>query len=131
MIPQQDLEQTFEKLWNEIRGAPSGSSTSKLYAGQPRTEASSHSVLLAQQALQLAEKSGRQQFLIEAWKMLAYTLNADERYEEAIPHYQRVINKLEDAGEGAQAARQKIGYVAALFKAGRYKEALETAHAAE
>ena len=98
MVPQQDLEQTFENLWKEIRGAPSGSSTSKLYSGQPRTEASSRGVLLAQQALQLAEKSVHHQFLTEAWKMLAYTLNADERYEEAIPHYQRVINKLEETG---------------------------------
>jgi CHAT domain-containing protein/tetratricopeptide (TPR) repeat protein len=131
MVPQEDLEQTFDRIWKEIRGAPSGSSTSNLYSGQPRSEASSRGVLLAQEALQLGEKSGRDHFVIEAWKMLAYTLNADERYEEAIPHYQRVINKLEEMGENAQAARQKIGFVGALFKAGRYNEALEVAHTAE
>jgi CHAT domain-containing protein len=131
MVPQDDLEQAFDRMWQEIRGAPSGSATSNLYSGQPRTKASSQGVLLAQEALQLADKSGRDRFLIEAWKMLAYALNADERYEEALPHYQRVIEKLEAAGEHAQAARQKIGYVGALFKSGRYQEALDIADTAE
>jgi len=130
-MPLQDLEQTFEGIWKEIRGAPAGSATSNLYSGQPRNEASSHGVSLAHEALRMAEDCGRERFIIEAWKMLAYTLNADERYEEAIPYYDRAIKKLETTGEHGQAARQKIGYVAALFHAGRYKEALEVAHTAE
>jgi tetratricopeptide (TPR) repeat protein len=131
MVPQEDLEQTFDRIWKEIRGAPSGSTTSNLYSGQPRSEASGQGVTLANQALQLAERSGRQRFVIEAWKMLAYTLNADERYDEALPHYKRVIEKLEETGDHGQAARQKIGYVAALFHAGRYADALEVARTAE
>ena len=83
MVPHEDLEQTFEGIWKELRGAPAGSATSNLYSGQPRNEASSRGVSLAQKALQLAENDGRARFVIEAWKMLAYTLNADERYEEA------------------------------------------------
>ena len=125
----EDLEQTFEGIWKEIRGAPSGSATSNLYSGQPRNEASSQGVSLAHEALRLAESCGRERFVIEAWKMLAYTFNADERYEDAIPYYDRAIKRLEETGEHAQAARQKIGYVAALFHAGRYKEALEVARA--
>src|SRR4051794_27986422 len=127
MPPQDDLQQTFEAMWKDIRGAPAGSATSNLYSGQPRNEASSHGLSLAHEALRLAENDGRERFVIEAWKMLAYTLNADERYEEAIPYYDRTINRLEETGEHSQAARQKIGYVAALFHAGHYKEALEVA----
>jgi len=37
MVPQSDLQQTFERIWSQIRGA-------KLYAGQPRNEASAQSV---------------------------------------------------------------------------------------
>jgi tetratricopeptide (TPR) repeat protein len=131
MIPHVDLEQTFDGIWKEIRGAPAGSATSNLYSGQPRNEASNHGVSLAREALRLAESSGHERFVIEAWKMLAYTLNADERYDEALPYYDRAIQRLEEAGEHSQAARQKIGYVAALFHAGRYKEALNIARAAE
>src|SRR5262245_33369805 len=127
-MPPQDLEQTFEGIWKEIRGAPAGSATSNHYSGQPRNEASGHGVSLAHEALRMAEDSGRDRFIIEAWKMLEYTLNADERYDEAIPYYDRAIRKLEETGEHGQAARQKIGYVAALFHAGRYQEALALAH---
>ena len=42
-----------------------------------------------------------QRFVVEAWKMLAYTLNADERYEEALPYYDRAIHRLEEIGEQA------------------------------
>ena len=38
MVPQSDLQQTFERIWSQIRGA-------KLYAGQPRNEAYARSKL--------------------------------------------------------------------------------------
>jgi len=40
-----------------------------------------HSVSLAQHALQLAKESGSGRFLLEAWRMLAVALNANEQYE--------------------------------------------------
>src|SRR5881628_2840935 len=113
VMREEELQQTFDRMWNEIRGA-------KLYAGQPRSEASAQSVMLASRALQLATDSSSERFLLEAWRMLAYSLTANEQYEEALPYYQRAIERLEQTGEPGQAARAKLGYIAALFHTGRY-----------
>jgi CHAT domain-containing protein len=119
-----DLQQTFDRIWSQIRGA-------KLYAGQPRSEASMCSVKWAQQALELATNAGIDRFLVEAWKMLAYSLTANEQYEDSLVYYQRAIDKLEQLGEGRQAALSRIGYVAALIYAARYDEAIGVAAQAE
>src|SRR5439155_11022268 len=124
VMREEELQQTFDQIWNEIRGA-------KLYAGQPRSEASAHSVMLASRALQLATDCNSERFILEAWRMLAYSLTANEQYEEAIPYYRRAIERLEDIGESRQAARAKLGYIAALFHTGRYDQALKVARSAE
>src|SRR5438132_14226118 len=69
--------------------------------------------------------------MIEAWKMLAYSLTANEQYEDAIPFYKSAVEKLEQMGEHRQAARNRIGYGAALAHGGRLQEALGVASAAE
>src|SRR2546428_9253185 len=73
MVPQEDLQETFDRIWKEIRGA-------KLYAGQPRGEGSAQGVSLAQQALELAADLGSERFLVESWLMLGYTLTANEDF---------------------------------------------------
>ena len=124
MTPQKQLEQTFDRMWDDIRGA-------KLYAGQPRSEASTQSVSLARRALHLATESQSDRLLLQAWGMLAYSLTANEQYGEAIPYYKNAIEKLESMGEQEQAARQRIGYVAALTHAGRHLDALDVAEVAD
>src|SRR5881397_790101 len=124
MAPEETLKDTFDRIWEEIRGA-------NLYAGQPRNAASTESVLRAQHALQLAVSSGNDRLLIEAWRMLAYSFTANEQYEEAIPYYKSAVEKLEQTGEHQQAARSRIGYVAALAHVGRLHEALGVAGAAK
>ncbi len=124
MVRQEELQATFDRIWKEIRGA-------NLYAGQPRGEGSAQSVSLARQALQLASDSDSELFLIEAWLMLGYTLTANEDFEEAIPYYKLAIEHLERTGQESRAARNKNGYVAALFHTGRYDEALGVARTAE
>jgi CHAT domain-containing protein len=124
MLPEETLQNTFDRIWKEIRG-------SNLYAGQPRSQASAQSVLLARHALQIATNSGSDQFMLEAWRMLAYSLTANEQYEEAIPYYKSVVEMLERMGEHQQSARSRIGYVAALAHVGQLQEALGVAKAAE
>ena len=124
MIPQGDLQKTFDRIWSEIRGA-------RLAGGQARNEASAHSVSLAQHALKLATESGSDRFLVEAWRMLAITLNANEQYQEAIMYYRTAIEKLELRGELGLAASMRIGYVTVLANTARYREALEAAELAE
>src|SRR5438105_1304170 len=124
MVPEEVLNNTFDGIWREIRGA-------NLYAGQPRSQASAHSVSLARHALQMATSSGRDRFMIEAWRMLGLCLTANEQYEEAIPYYKSAIEKLEQMGEHRQAAVSRIGYVAALAHGGRLQAALAEADAAE
>ena len=124
MIPRGDIQETFDRIWNEIRGA-------KLAGGQARNEASAHSVSLAQHALKLATESGTDRLLVEAWRMLAITLNANEQYQEAITYYRDAIEKLEQRGEHGLAASMRIGYVTVLANTARYREALEAAALAE
>jgi len=120
MIPQPDLSETFDRIWSEIRGA-------KLAGGQARNEASVHSVSLAQHALQLAKESGSSRFLVEAWRMLAVALNANEQYEEAIVYYRRAIEEFEHRNEHGLAASMRIGYIGVLANTAQYREALEAA----
>src|ERR1041385_4568381 len=124
MILQDDLHQTFDRIWNEIRGA-------NLIAGQARTEATAHTVSLAQHALKLATESGNDRFLVEAWRMLVLTLNGNEQYQEAAPFYRKAIEKLEETGQHSLAVRMRIGYVIVLANIGQYQSALEAAHPAE
>ena len=124
MIPQGDLQQTFDRIWNEIRSA-------NLIAGQARTEVTVHTVSLAQHALKLATEAGSDHFLVEAWRMLALTLNGNEQYQEAVPYYKKAIDKLEETGQHSLALRMRIGYVIVLANTGQYPEALEAALQAE
>src|SRR2546425_12291576 len=124
MIPMGDLQGTFARIWSEIRGA-------KLAGGQARNEASAYSVSLAQHALQLATESGSDRFLVDSWRMLAITLNANEQYQEAITYYSRAVEKLEQTCEHALAASMRIGYITVLANTARYREALEAAAPAE
>jgi len=124
MVPEETLQQTFDRIWSEIRSA-------NLFAGQPRNEASAQSVSLAWHALQLATDSGNERFMLEAWRMLGYSFLANEQYLEAIPYYKSLVEKLEGIGEHRQAARNRIGWVVALAHAGRRQEALDIASVAE
>ena len=119
-----DLQQTFDRIWSKIRGL-------NLYAGQPRNLASAQSVSLAHHALELATKSRSDRFLLEAWKMLAYSLTANEQYEDSLVYYKSAIEQLERLHEHEQAARSRIGYVIALAYATRYREGIEIAAQAE
>src|SRR5262249_18283815 len=110
------LRKTFEEYWAEIRGA-------HLYAGQPRNLQSAAGVNLARKALQLPSDAGDDGLLLEARKMMYYSLTADEQYSEAIPFAQEAVAQCERLGEYGQAARVRIGQVSALSHAGRYEEA--------
>src|SRR5687767_5153044 len=119
------LLQTFETFWAEIRG-------SRLYAGQPRNAQSATGVGLAEEALRLASQAEDDELLLEAWRMLAYSLAADERWLEAIPFYEKALSGYEARDQHAFASRHvRIGYVSALMFAGRYKDALGAGTVAE
>jgi len=118
------LQETFSKYWEEIRH-------SRPFAGQPRSESSSSGVSIAKNALQIATDAGDDDLILDAWRMLAYSLTADQQYREAIPWYARALDRCERKGNGALAAKIRIGYVSALTQSGQYDEALKIAAAAE
>lgn len=118
------LPQVFENLWADIR-------SSRVYAGQPRNADSNRGVRLANQALTLASEVQEPSLMLEARRMMAYSLTADEQYADAIPHYESAIHALEAAGNRTLAARIRIGYVYALTHVGRYEEALQAAGVSE
>jgi CHAT domain-containing protein/tetratricopeptide (TPR) repeat protein len=119
-----DLRETFEKFWALIRA-------SQLYGGPPRSADSAAALSIAQDALRLATDAQDEDLLLDAWAMMAYTLNADEQWGEAISYYERALQRRESRGDSMAMARLRIGYMAALIHSGRYDEALKTAHAAE
>jgi tetratricopeptide (TPR) repeat protein len=118
------LRTMFTEIWNEIRGA-------KLSSGQPRSALTENSVSLAQVASRIAEYSGDESLVLESWRMLAYSLNADEQYEQSLIYYRQTIDGLERTAQHALACRTRIGYIAALFQSGQYQKALSVAEPAE
>jgi tetratricopeptide (TPR) repeat protein len=118
------LQETFTKYWEEIR-------QSRPFAGQPRSESSSSGVSIARNALRIATEAADDDLILDAWRMLAYSLTADQQYTEAIPWYALALEQCESRGSGALAAKIRIGYVSALTQAGQYDQALQVAAAAE
>ena len=117
------LKKTFASIWDEIRGA-------RLAAGQPRSLQSANCVELARACETIAKQRNNEQLLTEAWRMLAYSLNANEQYEEALAFYELAIPRL-DQSDPALATRTRNGYVFALSHTGKYEQALTVAAAAE
>jgi len=118
------LHQMFDEIWHQMRNA-------HLYAGQPRSAESERGAALARVCFQIATHLSDERLMVLGWRMLAYTLTANEQYEESLPYYERVIHALDSAGDTGQAARVRLGYIAALFHTGRYQEALVASAAAE
>ena len=119
-----ELRETFEKFWAQIRG-------SQVYGGQPRNSDTAAALSLAQEALRLATDAQDEALLPDAWAMMAYTLNADEQWNDAIPYYERAIRSHEMRGDSLPVARIRIGYISALTHLGRYEDALKAAGIAE
>src|SRR5579884_216927 len=118
------LKHTLETIDSEIRRA-------RPTAGQPRSQTSATNVELARLALRMARIHGNEELLAEGWRLLAFTLNADEQHEAALPFYALAIPALERVGQYELAARTRIGYLSALARSGKYQEALDVAQTAE
>ena len=118
------LEHTLDEIWQQIRDT-------HLYAGQPRSAESERGVALAKVCFQIAAFSGNERLVVQSCRMLAYGLTANEQYEESLTYHERAIQGLDAEGDASQAARARLGYIAALFHTGRYQEALLVAAVAE
>jgi CHAT domain-containing protein/tetratricopeptide (TPR) repeat protein len=118
------LRLALRTIDSEIRNA-------NLTGGQPRGMSSAGSVDLARFGLRIAEATADDRLLAEAWRMLAYSLNADEQFQEALAFYEKAIPALEKLGDFPLAARTRLGYLGALKEVGKYAEALQVAGAAE
>src|SRR5262252_7370127 len=104
------LQDTFAKFWTEIR-------QSHPTAGQPRNEASTASVQIAREALRLATEAGDDILLLDARRMMAYSLTANEQCTEALPYYAQALDQCEKTGDFKLAAKVRIGFVSALTQA--------------
>src|SRR5262245_27715487 len=120
----EELRQTFEKFWADIRGF-------SLYAGQPSNSQSAAAVSIAREAVRLATTAADADLLLQAYDMLRYGLTANEQFLEALPYYEHVIAGYEARGNLARASRVRIGYVEALLHSGRYADAFKVADVAE
>ena len=120
----EDLHQTFEKFWSDIRAF-------NLYAGQPSNWQSELAVYMAHDAVRLATEAANADLLLQAHDMLRYALTANEQSLEALPYYELVIAGYEARGNLARASRVRVGYVEALLHSGRYADAFSVAQIAE
>jgi tetratricopeptide (TPR) repeat protein len=118
------LQETFANFWTEIR-------QSQPFAGQPCNEASAAGVAIAREALRLATEAGDDNLLLDAWRMAAYSLTANQQYAEALPYYAQALDQCEKTGDFKLAAKVSIGFVSALTQSGKYDEGLKVAAAAE
>src|SRR5260370_1734637 len=118
------LRTEIADVWQSIRGT-------NLYSGGPRSAQSDQAIARSLAALRVASQTNDRVLLAEACRLMAHTLNADEQYEQSVEYYQTAIALLESSGAGEQAARTRVGFVAALYMMGKYDDAMEIAAAAE
>jgi len=123
-IESDHLTELFSQMWDSIRQR-------QLFGGQARSTASAEALSFSELALSVANHSKSEDLRAEAHRMMAYVLNANERYEQAIIHYIEAIGLLEGAGELQKVARTRLGLIAALFMTGRYEQAREEGRRAD
>jgi len=114
------LSEIFDTMWSRIRAA-------NLTSGQPRGSESVESASIARLAVTLATSKMDPLLDAEAHRMMAYTLNANEQYEDSIDHYRYALQGFDSAKKFDTAARTRLGFIAALQMTGRYTEAVEVA----
>src|SRR5678815_679146 len=79
-IESDHLTELFSQMWDSIRQR-------QLFGGQARSTASAEALSFSELALSVANHSKSEDLRAEAHRMMAYVLNANERYEQAIIHY--------------------------------------------
>lgn len=119
------------RLRSEIADVAQSIRRRNLYSGQPRSKQSQEAIARSLAALKLASETNDRLLLAEACRLMAHALNGDEQYEQSIEYYQKAITLFEGANAGEQAARIRLGYMAALYMTGKYDEAISVSNAAE
>jgi len=117
-------ELVFEEIWATVR-------KERLMGGRPRSGSSMRALDFGRLALSIAESTGELRWEAEACSIMAYVLNANESYTDALSYYDQAVQKLEAVGRHAQAARVRLGYIYALVMSDRSQEAIRIAHAAD
>jgi tetratricopeptide (TPR) repeat protein len=118
------LRSEIADVWQSIRAR-------NLYSGGPRSSQTDQAMARSLTALKLASQTNDRALLAEACRLMAHALNADEQYEQSTEYYQKAISLFENTGAGEQAARTRLGYIAALYMMGKYDEAMSVASDAE
>jgi len=85
------LSEIFDTMWSRIRAA-------NLTSGQPRGSESVESASIARLAVTLATSKMDPLLDAEAHRMMAYTLNANEQYEDSIDHYRYALQGFAERG---------------------------------
>src|SRR5436190_22527065 len=83
-IQDREFDALFAQMRNNIRQM-------QLFCGQAQSPASSEALAFARLALSVASHSNSQTLRAEAHRIMAHLLNANDRYQQAILHYQEPI----------------------------------------
>lgn len=118
------LRSEIDEVWKSFRG-------SNAYSGGPRNSQTEQGIARALAALKLASQTNDRGLLAEACRLMAHTLNVDEQYEQSIDYYRKAIALFEGSSSNDQAARTRLGFIAALYMLGKYDEAIAVAREAE
>src|SRR5579883_24241 len=118
------LKAEISEVWKAIRG-------SNIYSGGPRSAQSEQAIARSMAALRMASQTNDRGLLAEACRLMAHTLNVDEKYEQSLDYYRKAITLFESCGSAEQANRTRLGFMASLYMLGKYDEALAVAGEAE
>ena len=117
------LRTEIAHVWQDVR--------TNLYSGGPRSSQTDQAIARALAALRVASQTNDRVLLAEACRLMAHTLNADEQYEESVEYYRKAIALFESGDSAEQAARTRLGFMAALSMMGKYDDAMVVAAEAE
>ncbi len=118
------VDMFLEDTWKQIRDR-------NLYCGPPQSRQTAEALTLAKKAVTVAARTRVQWHSAQACRMMALTLNANGQYFASIRYYRRALAALDSLGHHEQAARTRLGFIAALGILGQYEQVTIESWAAE
>src|ERR1051326_3857297 len=118
------IDMFLEDTWKQIRER-------NLYCGPPQSHQTVEALTLARKAVTVAARTRVQCHSAQACRMMALTLNANGQYFASIRYYRQALAALDSLGHHEQAARTRLGFIAALGILGQYEQVTIESKAAE
>ena len=118
------IDMFLEDTWKQIRER-------NLYCGPPQSHQTVEALTLARKAVTVAARTRGKWHSAQACRMMALTLNANGQYFASIRYYRRALAALDSLGHHEEAARTRLGFIAALGILGQYEQVADESETAD